>query len=206
VSSPKQKHDLSEPAVVAKKTLAAPATATATKHKESSPLPPVVKKTLVPLSTPQGYDPDKQTLTVGRWQVSGVPFDPADDSPAIAQAHGEAAPGLMHKAHPLSNEGVVLGLAAYPNDILGKLERFVGTLRFTGYQGHIILGVHPNLSEREARYLQVGRRRRGGFTLALSLVGPFLLTLYLSPSLPPSLPFHFYLAAFQGHERDLLRF
>jgi len=113
-----------------------------------------VEKTLVPLSTRQGYDPSSRTLTIGRWQVSGVPYDPAEDSPAIAQVNGEAAPGLMHKASPPSNEGVVMGLAAYPNDVLGKFERFVGTLRFTGYEGHIILGVRPNLSEREARYLQ----------------------------------------------------
>jgi hypothetical protein len=45
------------------------------------------------------------------------------------QADGEPAPGLLHQAHPASNEGVVMGLAAYPNDIMGKLERFVGTLR-----------------------------------------------------------------------------
>jgi len=83
-----------------------------------------------------------------------VTRDPAVDSPAINQRLGEPAPGLMYKAKPLSNEGVVMGLAAYPNDILGKFERFVGTLRGTGYLGHIILGVHPNISPREVKYLQ----------------------------------------------------
>jgi cobalamin biosynthesis protein CbiD len=42
-------------------------------------------KTLVPLATPQGYDPVARTLTIAKWQVAGVPYDPADDSPAIAQ-------------------------------------------------------------------------------------------------------------------------
>ena len=48
---------------------------------------------------------------------------------ASTQAFGEPAPGLLHQAHPASNVGVVMGLAAYPNDIMGKFERFVGTLR-----------------------------------------------------------------------------
>jgi len=113
-----------------------------------------VVKTLVPLSAPQGYYPESQTLTIGRWRLTGVTHDPALDSPAIAQAHGEPAPGLMHRARPAANEGMVMGLAAYPNDIMGKLERFVGTLRFTGYAGHIVLGVHPKISRREQRYLQ----------------------------------------------------
>ena len=94
----------------------------------------VVKKKIVPLATPQGYDAAAKTLTLGVWQASGVSYDPADDSPALAQRDGQPAPGLMHRATPPSNEGMVMGLAAYPNDILGKFERFVGTLRFTGYQ------------------------------------------------------------------------
>jgi len=32
--------------------------------------------------------------------------------------------------------------------------RFVGTLRYTGYEGHIILGVHPGISARERAYLE----------------------------------------------------
>ena len=66
---------------------------------------------------------------------------------------GGGAPGLMHQAVPASNEGVVMGLAAYRGDVLGKYERFVGTLRFTGYAGHVILGVNPNLSRRERDYV-----------------------------------------------------
>jgi len=118
------------------------------------PLIKEVTKKIVPLSTPQGYDYEKQLLTIGKWQASGVSYDPAMDSPAINQKNGDPAPGLMYKATPKSNEGVVMGLAAYPNDILGKFERFVGTLRSTGYEGHIILGVHPNISPREIAYLK----------------------------------------------------
>lgn len=42
-------------------------------------------KKIVPLATPQGYDPTARTLTLAKWQVSGVPYDPVQDSPAIAQ-------------------------------------------------------------------------------------------------------------------------
>ena len=112
-----------------------------------------ITKRIVPLATPQGYDPDAGTLTLGRWQVSGVARDPTADSPALAMSASgaAAAPGLLHRARPPQpHAGVVSGLAAYPNDIMGKFERFVGTLRFTGFGGHVTLGVHPNLPQRKA--------------------------------------------------------
>jgi len=57
------------------------------------------------------------------------------------QNDGEPAPGLLYQAHPASNEGVVMGLAAYPNDIMGKFERFVGTLRYLE-EGEITYGIY----------------------------------------------------------------
>jgi len=42
-------------------------------------------KKIVPLATPQGYDSVARTLTLAKWQVLGVPYDPVQDSPAIAQ-------------------------------------------------------------------------------------------------------------------------
>jgi len=139
------------PAVKALPPQPPPVPKAATPFVAKAPVKNKVTKMIVPLSSPQGYNAAKQQLTLGVWQALGVGYDPADDSPAIAQVHGAPAPGLMHKAHPASDSGVVMGLAAYPNNIMGKLERFVGTLRFTGYQGHIILGVHPTISAQERR-------------------------------------------------------
>lgn len=44
-----------------------------------------ITKKVVPLDAPQGYDPDAHTLTLATWQLSGVPYDPIKDSPAIVQ-------------------------------------------------------------------------------------------------------------------------
>jgi hypothetical protein len=46
-----------------------------------------------------------------------------------------------------------MGIIAYPHDMMIIHERFVGTLRKV-YDGHIILGVHPRISDREFEYLK----------------------------------------------------
>jgi hypothetical protein len=60
--------------------------------------------------------------------------------------------GLVHEAHP-PGHNVVMGLASYPN-AMGIFERMVGSLRTTGYDGHIILGVHSNITVNEQEYLK----------------------------------------------------
>jgi hypothetical protein len=47
-----------------------------------------------------------------------------------------------------------MGLAAYPRNSMGIFVRLVGSLRNTGYDGHIILGVHKDISQGEQDYLQ----------------------------------------------------
>ena len=66
---------------------------------------------------------------------------------------GNIAKGLMHRAHPKGPDAI-MGLCGYPKNILGMFRGFVGTLRHNGYDGHIILGVSPKLSEQEHAYLK----------------------------------------------------
>jgi len=61
------------------------ATAAAALRLQQQQLATETTKKIVPLVTPQGYDPVAHTLTLAKWQVSGVPYDPVQDSPAIAQ-------------------------------------------------------------------------------------------------------------------------
>ena len=60
--------------------------------------------------------------------------------------------GLRHMAFP-SGQDAVMGLAVYYNN-LRLFRRVVGSLRFTGYDGHIILGVSPKLTLKEEEYLK----------------------------------------------------
>jgi hypothetical protein len=46
-----------------------------------------------------------------------------------------------------------MGLAAYPNN-MKAFRRLIGPLRRVGYRGHIILGVHSKIPEREVQYLK----------------------------------------------------
>jgi len=52
---------------------------------ENERLATKITKKVVPLATPQGYDSVAHTLTLATWQISGIPHEPAQDSPAIAQ-------------------------------------------------------------------------------------------------------------------------
>ena len=54
--------------------------------------------------------------------------------------------------HNILGQDVIMGLAAYKSFPRG-FARLVGSLRRNGYDGHIILGVHPNLPENEYNYL-----------------------------------------------------
>jgi len=59
---------------------------------------------------------------------------------------------LLHKASTPRGKNVILGLASYPTFMVGW-TRLVGSLRNSGYDGHIILGVHPNIPQLERDYL-----------------------------------------------------
>jgi hypothetical protein len=47
---------------------------------------------------------------------------------------------------------VAVGISAYTNN-MDTFVRFVGSLRRTGYDGKIILGVHKDISQEESDYL-----------------------------------------------------
>jgi len=60
--------------------------------------------------------------------------------------------GLRHRASPPGHDAI-LGLAAYPRN-MGTWKRLVGSLRNTGYDGHIIFGVHSEIPQAEEVYLK----------------------------------------------------
>jgi hypothetical protein len=70
---------------------------------------------------------------------------------AIDRPAGEAQ-GLLYEAHPPGRD-VVMGISAYTNN-MDTFVQFVGSLRLTGYDGHIILGVHKDISQEERDYLE----------------------------------------------------
>ena len=58
----------------------------------------------------------------------------------------------LHTATPIGNDAI-FGLALYKNFHKG-FKRVVGSLRYYGYNGHIILGVHPDIEEIDMNYLK----------------------------------------------------
>ena len=58
----------------------------------------------------------------------------------------------MTTGSPPGNDAI-LGIALYRNYMRG-FKRVVGSLRHFGYNGHIILGVHPAISSAELEYLR----------------------------------------------------
>jgi hypothetical protein len=59
---------------------------------------------------------------------------------------------LIHQPQ-ISGVDSVIGLALYKNFMSG-FYRLIGSLRSTGYVGHIILGVNPKISPEELKYLK----------------------------------------------------
>jgi hypothetical protein len=59
---------------------------------------------------------------------------------------------LLHKAPTPPSSNAILGLASYPTFKDGWLK-LVGSLRTNGYEGHIIVGVHPEIPQDERDYL-----------------------------------------------------
>lgn len=64
----------------------------------------------------------------------------------------EPAETLLHKAPTPPSGNAILGLASYPTFKNGWLK-LVGSLRTNGYEGHIIVGVHPEIPQDEREYL-----------------------------------------------------
>lgn len=62
-------------------------------------------------------------------------------------------PTPLHKS-TATGENTVLGLASYPKNSLKLFKRLIGSLRNSNFQGHVILGVHPTISELEVEYLK----------------------------------------------------
>jgi len=60
--------------------------------------------------------------------------------------------GLMHQGYSPGHD-VVMGLASYPQ-AMSTFRVLVGSLRKTGFDGHIILGVHPQIPQDEQEYLK----------------------------------------------------
>lgn len=60
--------------------------------------------------------------------------------------------GLMHQGTPPGHDAV-MGLATYPEDDVEVFRKLVGSLRTAGFDGHIILGVTPSISDRVKSYL-----------------------------------------------------
>lgn len=59
---------------------------------------------------------------------------------------------LLHEAPTPPSSNAIVGLASYPKFMDGWLH-FVGSLRVNGYEGHIIVGVNPNIPQEERNYL-----------------------------------------------------
>jgi len=64
----------------------------------------------------------------------------------------ESPYGLLHEADALGSDAL-MGLAAYAKN-MRAFTRIVGPLRNSGYDGHIILGVSPSITEEEQDYLK----------------------------------------------------
>lgn len=59
---------------------------------------------------------------------------------------------LLYQANPPGND-VIMGIS-YFKSFIGGYKRFVGSLRHYKYTGHIILGVHSEISKNEFEYLK----------------------------------------------------
>ncbi len=64
----------------------------------------------------------------------------------------EPAETLLHEAPTPPSGNAIFGLASYPSFKDGWFK-LVGSLRTNGYEGHIIVGVHPDIPQNEREYL-----------------------------------------------------
>jgi hypothetical protein len=85
----------------------------------------------------EGEDPDDRDIEVRKLMMEYVP------PPSEA---------LLHQSPKPPGENAILGLASYPKFETGW-RRLVGSLRNAGYDGHVIMGVNPNIPREEREYL-----------------------------------------------------
>ena len=80
--------------------------------------------------------------------------DPVQSSEVIINHLTNDAPitNLIYAPNVLGNDAII-GLALFPNFGQG-FRRFVGSLRYFGYDGHIMLGVSPDLPPPTLQYLK----------------------------------------------------
>ncbi|KAL3817115.1 hypothetical protein ACHAXA_009946 [Cyclostephanos tholiformis] len=91
----------------------------------------------LPLHPADGEDPDRRDDEVRRLTMEYVP-PPSEE--------------LMHVSPIPPGRNAILGLASYPTFAIGW-RRLLGSLRNAGYDGHVIMGVNPNLPDEERDYL-----------------------------------------------------
>jgi hypothetical protein len=104
------------------------------------------------------YNP-RIELTPGGILSSEYRNEPFSSSPMLditTTVHLQSPPfnfnNLLYKGK-VSGSNTIIGLALYPNFFSG-FRRLVGSLRYFGYQGHIILGVNSQLPKLEFEYLK----------------------------------------------------
>jgi len=89
---------------------------------------------------------------IQRWGSYGASNSPDPDT--LSAASGLDAYQMdpaLHNGFPGGNNAII-GIALFRNFLRG-FKRVVGSLRYFGYTGHIILGVHPLISVEELEYL-----------------------------------------------------
>lgn len=113
-------------------------------------------KTTGTLSTTTVFTPDE--FRAGRIEnYVNLPtmYNPSRDDVVkqlMQQPLPEPTEILLHKAPTPPSSDAILGLASYPTFKDGWLK-LVGSLRTNGYEGHIIVGVHPQIPQDERDYL-----------------------------------------------------
>lgn len=113
-------------------------------------------KTTGALSTTTLFTPDEfRAGRIDNYVNLPTMYNPSRDD-AVKQLMQQPLPEpteiLLHKAPTPPSSNAILGLASYPTFKDGWLK-LVGSLRTNGYEGHIIVGVHPQIPQDERDYL-----------------------------------------------------
>ena len=88
--------------------------------------------------------------------LPNVPIDHSKMNDVVQRIMDQPVPSpsekLLHEAPKPPSSNAIVGLASYPKFMNGW-RKLVGSLRTNGYEGHIILGVNPNIPKDERNYL-----------------------------------------------------
>ncbi len=108
--------------------------------------------------TPEEFLAGRRDGYVNLPVVDRRPADPHRRDVEVRELAGRAVPPpaerLVHAAPAPPGADAILGLAAYPNGFATGWRRLVGSLRRAGYDGHVIMGVHPDAPPAERDYLE----------------------------------------------------